>query len=95
MRCNVLFVIIPFFYWRKGYCMKIETHIDSRDYYLNEVNRICNIKQQIFYMNNGVYPIDIYTSIDGINDRQIIVMIFEREKTRELYKRWCNYDTDS
>ena len=72
----------------------IETNIKSRDYYLNEVNRICNIKQQIFYMDSGVFPIDIYPSYDDKNDRKIIVMIFEKEKTKELYKKWKSYDVD-
>ena len=72
----------------------IETNIKSRDYYLNEVNRICNIKQQIFYMDSGVFPIDIYPSYDNKNDRKIIVMIFEKEKTKELYQKWKSYDVD-
>ncbi len=72
--------------------MSIKTNLIPKNYTLNEVNRICNIKQQIFYISSGVYPIDIYTSIDEKNNRKIIVMIFEKEKTKELYKRWCNYD---
>lgn len=70
----------------------IQTNLKSRDYALKEVNRICNIEQQIFYMNSGVFPIDMYPSYDDKKDRQIIVMIFEREKTKELYKKWCNYE---
>ena len=54
----------------------------------------CNIKQQIFYLENGVFPIDIYTSFDEKNDRKIIVMIFEKEKTKELYQKWKNYDVE-
>lgn len=65
---------------------------DARDYHLNEINRICNVKQQMFYMDNDVFPIDMYTSYDDRHDRKIIVMIFEREKTKDLYKKWCNYD---
>lgn len=74
--------------------MLIETNIKSRDYTYNEVVRICNVKQQIFYLNNNVYPIDIYTSYDDKNNRKIIVMIFEKEKTKELYQKWLNYDVD-
>ena len=74
--------------------MKIKTNLNSRDYSLHEVNRICNVKQQIFYLSNNVYPIDLYTSYDDKNDRKIIVMIFEKKKTKELYKKWLNYDTE-
>lgn len=70
----------------------VHSNLQPKDYSLDDVNRIVNVKQQIFYMNSGVYPIDVYTSFDIRNDRRIIVMIFEKEKTRELYKKWCNYD---
>ena len=72
----------------------IKTNINARDYKYNEVVRICNVKQQIFYLSSGVYPIDIYTSSDDKNDRKIIVMIFEKDKTKELYQKWLNYDVD-
>ena len=72
----------------------IKTNINARDYKYNEVVRICNVKQQIFYLGSGVYPIDIYTSYDDKNDRKIIVMIFEKDKTKELYQKWLNYDVD-
>ncbi len=72
----------------------IKTNINARDYKYNEVVRICNVKQQIFYLSSGVYPIDIYTSYDDKNDRKIIVMIFEKDKTKELYQKWLNYDVD-
>lgn len=74
--------------------MDIKTNLKSKNYNLKEVNRICNVKQQIFYISNGVYPIDIYTSIDERNNRKIIVMIFERLQTKELYERWCRYDVN-
>ena len=72
----------------------IKTNINASDYKYNEVVRICNVKQQIFYLSSGVYPIDIYTSYDDKNDRKIIVMIFEKDKTKELYQKWLNYDVD-
>ena len=72
----------------------IKTNINARDYKYNEVVSICNVKQQIFFFIFSVYPIDIYTSYDDKNDRKIIVMIFEKDKTKELYQKWLNYDVD-
>lgn len=72
----------------------IETNIKSRNYLQNEIVRICNVKQQIFYMSNNIYPIDIYISYDDKNDRKIIVMIFEKKNTKELYQKWINYEVD-
>lgn len=74
--------------------MIVKTNIKSRDYTQNEVVRICNIKQQIFYLGSGIYPIDIYSSYDDKNDRKIIVMIFEKEKTKNMYQKWLNYDVN-
>lgn len=70
----------------------IKTNLLSKDYSLNEVNRICNREQQTFYIDSGVFPIDMYTSYDVKNDRKIIVMIFSREDTKELYAEWKNYN---
>jgi hypothetical protein len=72
----------------------VNTNLKSRDYHANEVNRICNKDQQMFYIDNNVYPIDLYTSYDDRYDRKIIVMVFEREKTKELYQKWRDYNTN-
>lgn len=73
----------------------IETHLKSRNYTQNEVCRIVNPKQQLLYLKNQIYPIDIYTSIDikDIN-KSVIVMIFLKSETSEVYKKWCNYELD-
>lgn len=43
----------------------IETNLkEARNYFPHEVVRIVNPKQQLLYIKNNVYPIDIYTSID-------------------------------
>ncbi len=71
----------------------IETNLKkSRDYLLHEVVRIVNPKQQLLYIKNNVYPIDIYTSIDDKTDNAILAMVFLKEDTIEVYKKWCNYE---
>lgn len=72
--------------------MNIKTNLKPRDYSNKEVVRIVNLKQQIFYIDSGVYPVDLYASYDDQNDRKIIVMIFAKEDTNEVYKKWCNHD---
>lgn len=73
--------------------MKITTNLKhARDYSLKEVVRIVNIKQQIAYMSAGVYPVDMYVSIDDKTNNSIIVMIFLKEDTKEVYQKWCNYE---
>lgn len=74
--------------------MKIKSNISSIEYVSSDVVRIINPKQQSFYLSNEVYPIDIYTSYDEKSNKKLIVMIFEKNKTKELYKKWCNYDLE-
>lgn len=74
--------------------MIIKTNLEGRDYSEKEVVRIYNRDQQTFYINSDVYPIDLYSSYNPKNNKKIIVMIFEKDKTKELYKKWLNYDLD-
>lgn len=72
--------------------MKVKTHLRPRDYTPREVVRIVNPKQYLLYIKNGVYPIDMSTSIDTVTNNIILAMIFLKEDTAEVYKKWCNYD---
>lgn len=71
----------------------VETNLkNARDYLPREVVRIVNMKQCLLYIKSGVYPIDIYTSIDEKTNQAILAMVFLKEDTTEVYKKWCNYD---
>lgn len=71
----------------------VETNFKkTRDYLPHEVVRIVNPKQQLLYIKNNVYPIDIYTSIDDKTDNAILAMVFLKSDTTEIYQKWCNYD---
>lgn len=61
-----------------------------RPYMLNEVVRIVNPKQRDLYIKHEAYPIDIYPSIDK-EGKNIIVYIFLREETQDLYQKWCDH----
>ena len=72
--------------------MKIRTNLNPRDYVTSEVVRIINPKQQLLYAKNSIYPIDMYTSIDERTNNAVLVMIFLKEETTEVYQKWCNYE---
>lgn len=72
--------------------MIIRTNLKPRDYTQKEVVRIVNLKQCLLYVKNGIYPIDIYTSIDDETDNATLAMVFLKKDTSEVYKKWCNYD---
>lgn len=71
----------------------VETNLkNARDYLPHEVVRIVNPKQQLLYVKNNIYPVDIFTSIDDKTDNAILAMVFLKEDTTEVYKKWCNYE---
>ena len=69
----------------------IETNLKPRSYDPGEVCRIVNPRQQTLYIKNGVFPIDLYTSLDK-HGKNIVVMIFLREDSKQVYQDWINYE---
>lgn len=74
--------------------MYIKTNLKPKDYASRDVVRIVNPKQYLLYIKNGIYPIDLYTSVDDKSSNSILVMIFLKEDTTEIYQKWCNYDLE-
>lgn len=50
--------------------------------------RVINTAQVNFYWHSGVQPLAIYPSNDLKTGEPIIVYVFSKEKTKELYKKW-------
>lgn len=71
----------------------VETNLHPRDYSENEIYRIINPKQARLYIKNRVFPIDLYTSIDK-NDNDVIVYVFLREETKDLYQAWLAHELE-
>lgn len=72
--------------------MKVRTNLKPKDYLLKDVVRIVNQKQALLYIKHNVFPIDIYASIDEKSGNSVLVMIFLKEDTTEVYKKWCDYE---
>ena len=72
--------------------MTIESNLKPRSYNEKEIIRIYNRDQQTFYIDSGIFPIDLYPSYSPKNDRKIIVMIFLKNDTKEVYMKWKNYE---
>lgn len=52
----------------------VKTNLKPRDYLPHEAVRIVNPKQSLLYIKNGVYPIDMYASIDEKTNNSILAM---------------------
>ena len=69
----------------------IKPNLKPRPYTEKEVCRIINPLQQRLYIKHKVYPIDMYSSIDE-SGKDIVVYIFLREETKDLYQKWLDYE---
>lgn len=56
---------------------------------------ILNARQAAFYWNNGLQPIDIFPSRDMITNAPVMVFVFNREDTKELFNQWCELKKES
>jgi len=68
--------------------MKVISEITGLEYNPNNVVRILNTQQIAMYLKHGAKLIDLYASVkkDGT---PVLVCIFNREDTKELYELWC------
>ena len=51
--------------------------------------RIVNPKQAAFYWSKGLQPISIYPSRDYVTNDPVLVFIFKKSDTKELFTEWC------
>lgn len=69
-------------------------HGIEEKYYLKDHVRIVDPKQYKLYIKNNVFPIDMYTTYDESKDMDILVMIFKKSETAELYTKWKNRELE-
>ena len=46
------------------------------------------------FISNGAELLDIYTSRDRKTNEPILVFVFNRESTKELFVKWCNHELE-
>ena len=71
---------------------KVESNLTGKLYYPEDVVRIVNYRQAAAYIAHEAQLIDIYPSTDFKTDTPILVFLFNREDTRELYDKWCRHE---
>lgn len=68
------------------------SNICGKDYKLSDVVRIKDPKQQKLYIKHDVYPIDMYVTRDEYSNDEILIMLFRKEETKDLYIKWKNHE---
>lgn len=72
--------------------------LNGKSYYLKDVARVEDPKQQKLYIKHDVYPVDMYTTTDVLIDENTgeevtkdkLIMVFSREESKSLYILWKN-----
>ena len=64
------------------------------DYFSKDIIRIVNLMQAMAYISNGAEVIDIYTSKDLKTEKPILIFVFNREATKQLYDAWCKHELE-
>lgn len=63
------------------------------EYYdASNVVRLVNVAQIAAYVANNAELLDIYASSDRKTGKPIIVGVFDRSETADLYDKWCRYE---
>lgn len=68
---------------------KIKGRFSGKEYEPSEAIRILDPMQAALYWENGVMPLDIYSSRDYKTNKALIVFVFKREDTKEVFDLWC------
>ena len=71
---------------------KIKSRFSAQDYYANEAIRILDPMQAALYWVNGVTPLDIFPSRDYNTNKALIVYVFRKSETKEVFDKWCNHE---
>lgn len=64
--------------------------LNGQTYTLKQSARVPDRRLQTLYIKHGLRPLDLYTSIDP-EGRDIIVMLFDRDESAELYQKWIDH----
>ena len=64
------------------------------NYFSTDIVRILNLKQAMAFISNGAELIDIYTSKDRKTDNPILIFVFDKESTKDLYELWMKHELD-
>lgn len=65
--------------------------VTGKSYDIFKTVKILNIQQACSYMENEVFPVDIKISIDNKTKKKCLVFYFDREESKDVYDKWCNY----
>lgn len=64
------------------------------NYFGDDILRIVNLRQSMAYLSNGAKLLDVYTSKNRATNEPMLVFVFDKDSTKELYDAWCRHELD-
>ena len=71
---------------------KIKGKYSGKMYYASDAIRIIDPYQAVCYWINGVIPLDIYPSRNRETNKPVLVFVFNKAETKEVFDKWCNHE---
>lgn len=66
-----------------------KSKITGKEYDVFKSIRILNISQAIYYLENRIELQDLFISQDKKTNKSILVFVFLRDDTKEIFDTWC------
>lgn len=63
--------------------------VTGKKYNVFETCKILNLQQVMYYMQTGVYPVDIKITQNNNGDK-CLVFYFNRTESKKAYEDWCS-----
>ncbi len=76
-------------FWKRSYVTG-----KTYDYFSNNIVRILNLKQAMAFISNGAELIDIYTTKDRKSGESVLLFVFDKDSTKDLYELWLRHELD-
>lgn len=70
----------------------VYSNTTGKTYNIKDTVRILNCQQVAAYMCNGAEPLDIYASRHYETGNPVLVFLFDRNATKDLYDKWCKHE---
>lgn len=70
----------------------VKSNFTGKTYNPSKTVRILNMQQVAAYLNYGLELLDLYPSKDIKTGKPILVFIFDREKSKDAYDKWCKHE---
>ena len=84
-----------FYFWElkeKEMETKVKGKYSGKLYYASDAIRILDPFQATLYWSNGIEPLDIYPSRHYATNKPLLVFVFNRAETKDVFDKWCKHE---